>query len=268
MNIIVLIKQVPDTTEVRIDPKTNTLIREGVESIMNPYDQYALEEAVRLRDSIEGSSLTVISMGPPQARKVLLKGLALGADRAILLSDRAFAGSDTWATSVALSGAISAIGDYDMIFCGLQAIDGDTAQVGPETAELLDIPQVTYAEKLERGTDGSVIVHQQMEDGRRMVSLKTPFLVTCIPPPSYRPRVAAFKGILGSLKKPYDVWDAKRIGIDTGRLGLAGSPTQVSRTYSPEPRGEVRMFRGDTATLAARLVRELIGRGVVGGGGS
>lgn len=266
MRIIVCVKQVPDTTEVRIDPKTNTLVREGVDSILNPYDQFALEEAVRLRDSIPGSRITALSMGPPQARKVLLKSMALGADEAVLLSDRAFAGSDTWATSVALSGAIRALGEHDIIFCGLQAIDGDTAQVGPEIAQLLDIAQVTYAEKVTTGEKGSYLIDQQIEDGRRIVEVKPPFLVTCIPPPSFVPRVAPFKGIVSSIEKPYRVMTADEIELDQKDLGLQGSPTQVARTYSPPPRGEVRMLGGDPASSVTGLVRELMERNLLEGG--
>jgi electron transfer flavoprotein beta subunit len=256
MKIIVLVKQVPDTTEVRIDPKTNTLVREGVASIMNPYDQFALEEAVRLKEKVPGSSITVMSMGPPQARKVLLKALALGADEAVLLSDRAFAGSDTWATSVALSHAIRKIGDYDAVLCGLQAIDGDTAQVGPETAQLLDIPQVTYVEKVDY-VNGEFTCIQQTEDGSRKAAVKPPFLVTCIPPPSFLPRIAPFPGLVRASSHPYRILNADDIGADRTEIGLNGSPTQVSRTYSPPPRGEVRMLSGDPKSLARELAEIL-----------
>lgn len=262
MKIVALIKQVPDTTEVRIDPKTNTLIREGVESIMNPYDQFALEEAVKLKHKVDGAKLTVISMGPPQARKALLKALALGADEAILLSDRAFAGSDTWATSIALSHAIKALGEIDIIFAGLQAIDGDTAQVGPETAQLLDIPQVTYTESVifEKGT---FVARQQTEDGSRIVEVKSPVLVTCIPTPDYNPRIAPFQGIVRATSLPYDVWDAKKVNADTSELGLNGSPTQVSRTYSPPPRGDVEMIQGDPRESSSILVKRLMDSNII-----
>lgn len=263
MKIVVLVKQVPDTTEVRIDPKTNTLVREGVASIMNPYDQFALEEAVRLKASVEGSSITAISMGPPQARKVLLKAIALGADDAILLSDRAFAGSDTWATSVVLSHALKKLKGLDIVFCGLQAIDGDTAQVGPETAQLLDIPQVTYAEKIDH-SDGRFEIVQQTEDGSRIVSVKVPLLVTCIPPSSFLPRIPSYPGILNAVKAPYTVWNAERIGADPGEIGLKGSPTQVARTYSPPQRGEITMITGDTKTVAEKVKGLLLDKNLIG----
>ncbi len=265
MRVIVCVKQVPDTTEVRIDPKTNTLIREGVESILNPYDQFALEEALRLKGERSDVKVTVLSMGPPQARKVLLKSLALGADDAVLLSDRAFAGSDTWATSVALSGAVREMGDADIIFCGLQAIDGDTAQVGPEMAQLLDIPQLTYAERVTLTHDLKVRAEQQMEDGSRVLESGTPVLVTCVPPPSFVPKVPPMPGILKAKSKPYEVWDSKRTGADPSDLGLEGSPTQVRRTYSPPPRGEVNMIPGDAREASRSLAQLLIDRNIVGG---
>jgi electron transfer flavoprotein beta subunit len=267
MKIVVCVKQVPDTTDVRIDPKTNTLVREGVESILNPYDQFALEEALRVKSSREDVKVIVLSMGPPQARRVLLKSMALGADEAILLSDRAFAGSDTWATSVALSHAVKTIGDVDIVFCGLQAIDGDTAQVGPEMSELLGIPQLTYAENVTVTYDGRVAVEQQTEDGSRMLESKTPVLVTCAPPPSFVPKVAPLPGILNARNKPYDVWDHKKVGASKDELGLPGSPTQVRRTYSPPPRGEVMILKGDIKDQTRQLSRILVDRKVVGGGG-
>jgi len=265
MRIIVCVKQVPDTTEVRIDPKTNTLVREGVESILNPYDQFALEEALRLKAERDDVRITVLSMGPPQARKVLLKSLALGADDAVLLSDRDFAGSDTWATSVALSGAVREMGGADIIFCGLQAIDGDTAQVGPEMAQLLDIPQLTYAERVSLTHDLKVRAEQQMEDGSRVLESDTPVLVTCVPTPSFVPKVPPMPGILKAMSKPYEVWDSKRTGADPSDLGLQGSPTQVRRTYSPPPRGEVVMIPGDTREASRSLAHILIDRNILGG---
>ncbi|MGA1820551.1 MAG: electron transfer flavoprotein subunit beta/FixA family protein [Thermoplasmatota archaeon] len=266
MKLVVCVKQVPDTTEVRIDPKTNTLVREGVESILNPYDQFALEEALRLKEANENVHVTVLSMGPPQARRVLLKSLALGADGAVLLSDRAFAGSDTWATSVALSHAVKEIGDVDIVFCGLQAIDGDTAQVGPEMAQLLDIPQITYAEKVTLTYDGRVQAEQQTEDGSRILESRTPVLVTCLPPPSFVPKVAPLPGLMKAREKPYEVWDHKRVKAGEDDIGLTGSPTQVRRTYSPPARGEVQMLKGDVKEMTRQLAAVLVDRKVVGGG--
>ena len=162
MKFVVCVKQVPDTTEVKVDPKTHTLIRDGVPSILNPYDQYAIEECVRIKEKTGEGTVTVITMGPPQARSALMKCLALGADEAILISDKAFAGSDTWATAYTLAQAIKKIGSIDMVFCGQQAIDGDTAQVGPEIAQQLGIPQVTYVEKIDIDEKHKLLIHKQI----------------------------------------------------------------------------------------------------------
>jgi len=169
MNIIVCIKQVPETTEVKINPETNTLVREGVKSIINPFDVYAIEEGVRLKEKFAGKA-TVITMGPPQAEAVLREAISMGIDEGILLSDRAFAGSDTWATSYALSCAIKKIGAFDLIVCGKQASDGDTAQVGPGISSHLDIPQVTYVKKIEEIKENSARVERMTEEGFEIIN--------------------------------------------------------------------------------------------------
>src|SRR3989339_1033155 len=178
MDIIVCIKQVPDTTEVKINPETNTLVREGVPSIINPFDENAVEEALRLREK-NGGKVTVITMRPQQAKEALKQVIAMGVDEVILVSDRAFAGSDTWATSYTLAQAIKKIGKFDLIFCGRQAIDGDTAQVGPQLAEFLMIPQVTYAQKVEI-KDNEAIVERALENGYMVIKAKLPILLTTI----------------------------------------------------------------------------------------
>ena len=257
MRIIVCVKQVPDTTEVKIDPKTNTLIREGVPSILNPYDQFAVEECVRIKKSIGEGRITVISMGPPQARSALLKCLALGADDAILLSDRAFAGSDTYATAFALSMAIRKLGSFDLILCGQQAIDGDTAQVGPELAQHLGIPQITYVEEIDI-ENKKLTIHQQTEDGFFVLEAKTPLLLALMPPTSFQPGIAPMSGILKAKKKPYEVWDAHALGGDVSKFGLDGSFTQVVRTYAPPPRGFGVMIEGDIKEAAKELADVLL----------
>ncbi len=240
MNIVVLVKQVPDTTEVRIDPETGTMIREGVPSILNPFDQFALEEAIRLRNMV-GGKITLISMGPPQAKSALQKCLALGADEAILLSDRTFAGADTLATSYPLSLAVKKVGDYDMVFCGQQAIDGDTAQVGPEVAQHLGIPQITYVEEvLEIGE--KIRAKAVTDDGYRIVEAPLPVLLTCTPPTSFVPSNPSMMGMMKARKKEIPTWAADDIGGDKSRFGLPGSPTQVVRVYSPPVRGEGVIF--------------------------
>ena len=179
MNIIVCIKQVPDTTKVKIDPETNTLVREGVESIINPFDIYALEEAIRLKEKI-GGNVTVLTMGPPQAAEVLREAIAMGADDVYLLSDKAFAGADTLATSYTLSKGIEKVGQFDLIICGKQTMDGDTAQVGSEIAQKLGIPVVTYVSKIEDIENGQIKLKRMVEDGYEVIETETPLLMTVI----------------------------------------------------------------------------------------
>lgn len=234
MNIVVCIKQVPDTNEVRIDPNTGTLIREGVPSIMNPDDKNALEEALRLKDE-NGAHVTVLTMGPPQAEAILREALAMGADEAVLLTDRAFAGADTWATSLALASACKNIG-YDIIFAGRQAIDGDTAQVGPEIADRLDIPQVTYVEKVEVEKDG-LKVRRALEDGYETIKLGLPCLLTCIKELNH-PRYMNMSGIFTCFDKEIKNMTAAHLNVDTKQLGLSGSPTKVKKSFTKGPKGQ------------------------------
>jgi electron transfer flavoprotein beta subunit len=263
MDVVVMIKQVPDTTDVRIDPETNTLVREGVESILNPYDQFALEVGVKIARKSMGR-VTVISMGPPQARVAIRRCLALGADRGILLSDRKFAGSDTWSTSYTLSRAIRNMEDFDLILCGQQAIDGDTGQVGPEVAKLLEIPQVTYAESITM-EGGNIVLNQQLEDGSRILESKPPLLVACMPPSSWIPRIPTIPAILKTRSSEIVTWTAGDIGGDPSEFGLEGSPTQVVKTYSPPPRGEVELLRGDARSQARKLTEIMKEKGLIGG---
>ncbi|WP_446899099.1 electron transfer flavoprotein subunit beta [Clostridium sp. LBM24168] len=237
MNIVVCLKQVPDTNEVKIDPKTGTLIREGVPSIINPDDKNALEESIAIRDKI-GGKVTVVSMGPPQAEAALRESLAMGADEAILISDRAFAGADTCATAYALSGALKKL-DYDIIFAGRQAIDGDTAQVGPEIAEFLGIPQITYVEKVDVEGNG-LTVRKAWEDGYETIKVNTPVLLTAIKELN-DPRYMHMKNIFETFKKEVKVWSANDLEVDKERLGLKGSPTKVKRSATKEARaaGEI-----------------------------
>ncbi len=258
MLIVVCVKQVPDTSEVKVDPATGTLIREGVPAVMNPFDQYALEEGVRLREAAgDGAQVVVVSMGPPQARTALMKALALGADRAVLLTDRAFAGADTWATSYTLAMAIGALGKPDLVLCGLQAIDGDTAQTGPEMAQHLHLPQVTYAEKTTLA--GRVLsVKRQTDTGYEIVEVRMPALITCTPPTDFTPATPPFSAITKAKKKPYEEWGADRIKADPDKLGLKGSPTQVKRVFSPPKRDQGTILEGETAAaIAGKLFQVL-----------
>ena len=260
MNIIVCIKQVPDTTNVKIDPKTNTLIREGVKSIINPFDENAIEEAVRLKEA-HGGKVTVITMGPPQATEALKSAIAMGADEAILISDRAFAGADTWATSYTLSQAIKKIGTFDLILFGKQAIDGDTAQVGPGVAEFLDIPQITFAIKIDIVgapiESGLVIrVKRQLEESAEIVETKLPAAVTVIKQIN-EPRMPSLKGQMRAKKAEIQTWTAEAIMAEPENIGLKGSPTQVVRIFTPPPRGNSEMLEGDIKEISIKLFNKL-----------
>lgn len=256
MKIIVLMKQVPNTNEVKIDPKTGTLIREGVPSIINPDDKNAIEEAIRIKEE-KGGTVTVLTMGPPQADYALREALAMGADEAILLSDRVFAGADTWATSLALAKAVEKIGSYDLIFAGRQAIDGDTAQVGPELAEHLNLPQVTYVKKVISLDNNKVLVERAMEDGYEVVECQMPAVLTAVKELN-TPRYPTVGGIIDAFgeKKPV-VWNGEYIGANPEEMGLKGSPTQVKRTFSPPVKGAGQMLSGTPKEAVAGLIREL-----------
>lgn len=255
MKIIVCIKQVPDTNEVKLDPKTGRLIRDGVPSIINHDDKNALEEAIKLKDGRDDVTVTVVSMGPPQADVALREALAMGADEAILLSDRAFGGSDTWATSYIIAEAIKIIGDYDIIFCGRQAIDGDTAQVGPQIAEKLGIPQITYVQnfKLE---GNKVICERALEDGYQVIETTMPCLLTAIKDLN-DPRYPSVGGIFDAYEKEVKVWGINEVPIDTTKAGLKGSPTNVFRTFTPEPKGAGMMLEGADKETVKDLIARL-----------
>ena len=234
MNIVICIKQVPETTQVQIDPKTNTLIREGVQSIINPFDMYAIEEGVRLKEKF-GGKVTVMTMGPPQAESALREAISLGCDEAILLSDRAFAGSDTLATSYTLAMAIKKIKEFDIIICGKQASDGDTAQVGPGISSHLDIPQITYVKKIEEIKDKQMILERMTEEGFEILKSPLPCLITVVKEIN-EPRLPSLKGMMRAKKAPITTWKAIDLDLEEDRLGLNGSPTQVVKIFTPPPR--------------------------------
>lgn len=229
MNIIVCIKQVPDTTEVRIDPVKGTLIREGVPSIMNPDDKGGLEMALRLKDKF-GATVTVLTMGPDQADDILREAFAMGADAAYHLSDRRFAGADTLATSNALAGAIRVL-PHDLIITGRQAIDGDTAQVGPELAEHLNLPQVSYVEDIEFDGKDKLVVRKATEEGYQKVEVHTPCVLTAVLSVK-EARYMSVKGIVEAYSKEVHVWNADNIEVEPEKLGLKGSPTRVFKSFS------------------------------------
>ena len=255
MNIIVCIKQVPGTIEVKIDPETNTLVREGVESVINPFDMYALEEAIRIKEKI-GGNVVVLTMGPPQAAEVLRDAIALGADDVYLLSDRAFAGADTLATSYTLSKSIEKIGQFDLIICGKQTMDGDTAQVGPEIAQKLGIPVVTYVSKIEDMVNGQIKLKRMVEDGYELIDVETPLLITVVKEIN-EPRVPSLRGIMKAKKAEIPVWDSDDIGAESEKIGLSGSPTQVVRVFAPEVSKEGEILVGEPTEIAENLILKL-----------
>lgn len=256
MKILVCVKQVPNTNEVKINPKTGTLIRDGVESILNPDDDNALEAALQMKDQNEGTTVTVISMGPPQAADVLVECMAKGADDAILLSSRAFGGADTWATSNTIAGAIKKIKDYDVIFAGRQAIDGDTAQVGPQIAERLGIPQVTYVEEIVKCEEKKLTVKRQLEDGYEIIEIPTPCLLTAVKELN-TPRYMSVGGIYEAYEKEITVWSEKDIPVEADAIGINASPTKVFRSFTPEPKGRGMMVEGTPKEAAVKVVEEL-----------
>ena len=233
MNIVVCLKQVPDTTAVKIDPKTGTLIRDGVPSIINPEVKHALEAALTLKDNV-GGKVTVVSMGPPQAQNALREALCMGADEAILITDRAFAGADTLATSKTLAGAIRRL-EYDVVFAGRQAIDGDTAQVGPEIAEHLNIPQVTYVQGVKVEDDG-LLVNRALEDGYELIKVNGPVLLTAIKELN-EPRYMNVRYIFDTANTEIKIWSAADLEVNKEELGLKGSPTKVKKSMTKEAKG-------------------------------
>ncbi len=255
MNIIVLVKQVPDTSEVRINRETNTLIRDGVPSIINPFDMYAIEEALRLREQ-HGGKVTAVTMGPPQAAEALKEAVALGVDDVVLISDRAFAGADTWATSYTLAKGIKKIGNFDLVIAGKQAIDGDTAQVGPETAEMLGIPFVAYIRKIEKVETSKMAVERLMDEGYDVVETSLPAFITVVKEIN-QPRLPSLKGKMKAKGLKVTAWTSKDIGADDDRCGLKGSPTKVVRIFPPAPRGQREMLSGTIEQQVEQVTKKL-----------
>jgi len=257
MNIVVCIKQVPGTTEIKIDPETNTLVREGVESIINPFDTYALEEGVRLKERC-GGKVTAITMGPPQAENALRETISLGADEAILISDRVFAGSDTWATSYVLSRALAKIADYDVIICGKQTLDGDTGQVGSGLSEMLGVPFVAYVSKIDEIKEGYIRVHRMVEEGYEVLEMALPAVITVVKEINV-PRLPSLRGSMKSKTAQIPVWTAADIGVAEDKAGIAGSPTRVVKIFFPKREHKSEMLQGTPEEQAGQLVERLEG---------
>jgi len=254
MRIVVCIKQVPDTAEVKIDPKTNTLIREGVPSIINPFDLHAIEAGLQIREKLNGK-VTVLTMGPPQAENALREAISMGADEAVLLTDRAFAGADTLSTSYTISKAIEKIG-ADIILCGKQAIDGDTAQVGPEVAEFLNIPHVAYVRGIEEVRNDYIRLQRLMDEGYDVVESSLPVLLTVVKELN-TPRLPSLKGKMTAKKA-----EIKRVGVsdinaNEDNVGIKGSPTQVKNIFAPKVKSDRIMLEGAAEEQVDKLLLEL-----------
>lgn len=255
MNIVVCIKQVPDTTEVKLDPKTGTLIRDGVPSIINPDDKAGLEAALRLKDEY-GANVTAITMGPPQAEKALREALAMGVDKAVLLTDRVFAGADTLATSTAIAAAVKKM-DYDLIITGRQAIDGDTAQVGPQIAEHLDLPQVSYVDEIEKSND-SLILKRAYEDGYHRLQVEMPCLITTLSELN-EPRYMSVGGVLEAYnEKVIETWGFDDIDADVAKMGLKGSPTKVKKSFTKGAKTAGKVYEASPKESAKIIVDKLL----------
>jgi len=262
VKIVVGIKQVPDTTNVKINPETNTLIREGVESIINPFDMYAIEEALRIREK-HGGTVTVISMGPPQVETSLKEAISLGVDDVLLISDRAFAGADTLATSYTLAAAIKKMGGADIILMGKQAIDGDTGQVGPGVAEHMNMVHVTDIRKIEEidTENKTIIVERLLEDGYVRLRTSLPLLITVVKEIN-EPRLPSLKGKMKARKAEIPTLTAKDLEIDLERIGLNGSPTQVMKIFSPPKPSGGMIFNGEVSESVSALLKELKNAGL------
>jgi len=255
MHIVVCIKQVPDTTEVRIDPERGTLIREGVESILNPLDAYAIEGAVALRERL-GGSVTALSMGPPQAEAAVREAIARGCDDAVLLTDRAFAGADTWATSYTLACGLRRLGDVRLVLCGKQAIDGDTAQVGPGLAVHLGWPQATYVRRILESSEERLTVERMTDYGDETLRIRLPAVLTVLKDLNF-PRLPTLVSQMRARRCCLARWGPADVGGDPAQFGLAGSPTRVVKIFTPPPRGACRIYHDEPEVAAAKLAQAL-----------
>ena len=256
MKIVVLVKQVPDSTEIRVDKATGTLIRAGVPSIINPDDLAGVEEALKLKETT-GATVTIVTMGPPQASEMLKELYARGVDECVLITDRKFAGADTCATSSTLAAALYKLG-YDLIIAGRQAIDGDTAQVGPQTAERLGIPQVTYVDEIKAVNGDTITVKKALEDCEQIIEAKLPVVLTTLSGMN-NPRYMNCNDIVDSMNKEVTVWTFDDLGIDESKVGLAGSPTKVHSTFTKDVSADTETFTlpaNETAKLIAQTLKE------------
>lgn len=261
MNIAVCVKQVPDASEVKIDKATGTMVRDGVPSILNPFDAYAVEEAIALKEK-HGGNVTALTMGPPQAAEVLRHVVAMGVDDVMLLSDRAFAGADTWATSYTLGLGLNRLDNLDLVICGKQAIDGDTAQVGPGVAVNLGLPFVAYVRKVIEVTGGKMKVERLIEDGYEVVEVELPAVITVVKEIN-SPRMPSLKGKMKAKKLEVASLSAADLGAIPENIGLPGSPTKVVKVFSPPPKGKRETLVGTPDEQVSALIDRLTGIKVI-----
>lgn len=255
MNIVVCLKQVPGTTQIKINPETNTLIRQGEQNITNPFDTYALEEGIRLREKY-GGEVTAISMGPPQAETMLREAISLGADRAVLLSDGAFAGADTWATAYTLSKGINQINNYDLIICGRQTIDGDTGQVSPELAEIMDLPFIAYVNKIEDISNGQIRAVRMVEEGHEVIEASLPAIISVVKDINV-PRLPSLRGIAKSKRVEVPIWNANYLDVSEKEVGLTGSFTSVIKVFFPQQSRAGEILEGNVEQQVDQLLSRL-----------
>lgn len=262
IKIIVCIKQVPGTTEIKINPETNTLVRDGIETVVNPFDTYAIEEAVRIKERLQESDenkeveVIAMTMGPPQAEAILREAISVGADKAVLISDRAFAGADTWATALTLKHAIEKIDDWRIILLGKQTLDGDTGQVGPELAQMFNIPFIGYASAIKEIDNRKIVVKRLMEDRYENLEVKLPAVIS-VGKDINVPRIPSIRGKLKAKKEEIPKWDAKKLEIDQNLTGLAGSYTKVVKIFTPKHTYEVKMIEGEPDEQVEELFSKL-----------
>ncbi|MFH0941883.1 MAG: electron transfer flavoprotein subunit beta/FixA family protein [Chloroflexota bacterium] len=263
MNIIVCLKQVPDTADVKINPETNTLVREGIKNIINPFDTYALEEGVRLRERF-GGRVTALSMGPPQAEPMLRETIALGADSAVLLSDRAFAGADTLATSFTLAQAVKKLAPYDLVICGRQTLDGDTGQVGPEMAEVLGVPFVAYVSEVQEISEKEIRVKRMVEDGYEIIESPLPAVISVVKEIN-TPRLPSLRGQMRAKSAAVPVWTVRELGVPPEAVGLAGSATKVIKIFYPRRESRAEILAGAPENQVISLLEKLRASGIIPG---
>ena len=257
MRLIVCVKQVPESNDLKIDMDANRVLKAGVSTIINPFDQFVLEQAIKIKK--EGDQIIAISIGDNETKSTLMRCLALGADRGILLEDEKFQGSDTFATSNILATAIKKIGDYNIIFCGNSSFDTGTSQVGPELAAILDIPQVTFVESVENVEDGKVNLKAQTDEGYKIIESQLPLVIAGIPPSSFQPSIPPLPKILAARKKPFEVWKAEDIEGNKSKFGSEGSLIKIIKLYKPPKRDQGIIITDEPNTAVEKLI-ELLGK--------